>query len=152
LLQPPHVTIKWPFEVEDITIFERYCEELAKKINSFEVSIEGYGFFEPEVIFLKVIPSKELVNLHLKILYDLKTNFSIEKNQFEGQNQQFHTTLAYEDISQEMFSKAKEELENSEQPKISFKFNSIGLFKFTGEEWIIHKKFKINEEAIKNDR
>lgn len=146
LLQPPHVTIKWPFEVDDISIFEDYCKELSNDTTPFKINAEGYGFFEPKVIFLKVLPSNELIELHLKILDDLKVRFNIEKNKFEGRNQQFHTTLAYEDISEDAFYRAKEELETSEEPKISFKFNSIGLFKFTGEEWVIHKKFEVKNE------
>lgn len=148
LLQPPHVTIKWPFETDEINKFDEYCAELAKNIEPFIVNAQGYGFFEPEVIFLKILPSEELLNLHLRILKDLKGKFGIDKNKFEGETQQFHTTLAYEDIKESEFYKAKEELEKGEQPELSFKFNKIGLFKYTGEEWIIYKVFEVrNEES-----
>ena len=111
LLQPPHITIKWPFETESIAPFEAYCKKLVEEIKPFDIEVNGYGFFEPKAIFLKVVSSKDLVSLHLNILNDLKKQFKIEKNPFEGPNQQFHTTLAYEDLSEEMFHKAKEELE-----------------------------------------
>jgi|YelNatPaOPRAMG01_1025707.scaffolds.fasta_scaffold09679_5 2'-5' RNA ligase len=143
LLQPPHITVKWPFSVESIKPFEEYCESLAKEIIPFKIYIEGYGFFEkPRVIFLKVKSSDKLNKLHLKILHDLKEKFGVKKNKFEGTpHLQFHTTLAYEDIDEENFNKAKEELKNAKQPRWSFVFDSIGLFRFTGEEWVIHKKY-----------
>jgi len=143
LLQPPHVTIKWPFEINDIQPFEKYCEDLSKEIQPFEIKINGYGFFDPKVIFLKVEKNQNLINIHLKILKDLKEKFEIEKNKYEGAEPQFHTTLAYEDISEENFHKAKKELKKAEQPKLSFIFDSLGLFRFTGEEWIIHKNYNI---------
>lgn len=145
LLQPPHVTVKWPFSVDSIWQFDDYCKSLANDITPFEVRIEGYGFFEPKVIFLKVLPSDELVKLHLRILSDLRGKFGIEKNKFEGATQQFHTTLAYSDISEANFHKAKQELENVERPEWSFTFDSIGLFRFSGEEWLVHKKYNIGK-------
>jgi len=92
---------------------------------------------------MKVEPSKELVDLHLRVLDDLKNKYGVAKNKFEGPEQQFHTTLAYQDIEEEMFLKAKKDLSNEPEPKITFKFDSIGLFLFTGEEWIITRKYKV---------
>lgn len=146
LFQPPHITLKSPFETKDLVVFEKYCEELAKGLRPFEIKVENYGFFESKVIFLKIVPSEKLMSLHLSILDDLKNKQGIKENNFEGVDKQFHITLAYGDLSPEMFYKAKEELENSEQPHFSFKFDSIGLLKFTGKEWAIHKVFKIKND------
>lgn len=146
LLQPPHITIKWPFSVEKLEPFERYCESLAKEMLPFEIGINGYGFFEPKVIFLKVSQNERLVGLHLKIISELKERYEIGPNAYEGKNQIFHTTLAYEDISEENFYRAKRELEGSAQPKISFTFDSIGLFRFNGAEWTVHKRYFVGRE------
>jgi 2'-5' RNA ligase len=144
LTQPPHVTIKWPFEVTDIKPFEQYCEELSKTIKSFEIVYDGYGFFEPKVIFLKVVSIKKLINLHMKVLTELKEKFHIQKNKFEGPEQVFHTTLVMEDISEDNFYKAKKEVDSWEKPKLSFIFKSIGLFRFIGKEWIVHKEYRVD--------
>ncbi len=146
LLQPPHITIKWPFETDDLKKFEDYCAELAREIDPFIVKIKGFGFFEPKVIFLKVVPNKKLLNLHLRILKDMKERFGINSNKFEGKDQQFHTTLAYGDLKESEFYRAKEELEKIKQPELSFKFNKIGLYRYTGEEWVIHKEFEVKNE------
>lgn len=142
LIQPPHVTIKWPFDVEDIGQFDNYCRDLSTRIQPVEIVYDGYGMFNAGVFFLKVRSTSALVCLHCKILEELKQQFGIEKNAFEGLDQQFHTTLAMEDISYEDCLAA---LSESKQWGFPGPFTSyrLALFKFTGEEWVVHSEYDI---------
>lgn len=138
LKQPPHVTIKWPFEADDIKPFEEYCKDLAARTVPVQIIYDGYGMFD-EAFFLKVKSTPELVALHCQILDELKA-FGVNKRPFEGPDQQFHTTLAMEDISYEDCVAALQESKSWEVPS-PFVSGKLALFRYTGEEWVIHSEY-----------
>lgn len=140
LIQPPHVTVKWPFEVDDLAPFEEYCRELAARTHPVEIIYDGYGLFPAGVFFLKVKSTPELVGLHCIILDDLKERFGVEKNAYEGPDQQFHTTLAMDDISYEDCVAALDESRGWDFPKPFISYR-LALFRFTGDEWIVHSMY-----------
>ena len=142
LTQPPHVTVKWPFEADDLAPFDEYCRELASKMRPVEIVYDGYGLFPAGVFFLKVNSTPELVGLHCTILDELKERFGIEKNPFEGIDQQFHTTLAMDDISYEDCVAALQESKDwgFPGPYIS---NRLAICRFTGAEWVVHSIYDI---------
>lgn len=161
LKQPPHITIKWPFDVSDLTAFEKYCERVAKQTKPFKVECNGYGFFGQKVIFLKALSTKHIVNLHLRVVQELNERFKIKPHYFEGPNQQFHLTIAFDDLSKKSFFEAQKELISSEQPHFKFRLNRlallrntrnkyvnfflkhIGLYRYTGD-WVVHKEFPVS--------
>ena len=141
LKQPPHVTIKAPFKTNNIKPFEDYLGSLAKKIKPFYIDLESFDYFSSNVIFLDVKENKKLLNLHLNIINDLKEDFGIKPNAFEGKNRRFHSTVALEDVTEEKFKKAKKYLQGK-NPKFRFKIKTIGLFYYLGKSggWVVTKK------------
>lgn len=140
LKQSPHITIKTPFEVENIQPFEEYLENLSKEISSFNININGIGFFEPKVVYMNVEESKDLRNLYNRVKKDMKTNLNIKCNE----DMIFHSTLAYKDLSEENFHEVKKYLKNI-NPCFKFRFTTLGLFYNLSEDdgWIIFKRFQL---------
>ncbi len=144
LKQSPHITIKAPFETEELDPFIEYLEDLAKEIVPFEIELAGFNYFEPKTIFLDVKENPKLKELHSHILKDMKEKFGIEPNEFEGENVKFHSTIALEDVTEEKFKKAKEYLKKY-TPNFKFKAKTLGLFYYLGDDagWIIIRRIDI---------
>lgn len=144
LKQPPHITIKCPFETKELDKFTNYLQDLSKNVKSFEIELEDFNYFEPKVIFLDVKENPKLKKLHFKIIKDLKEKFCIEPHQFEGNKIKFHSTLAVIDVTKQKFLRAKKYLEKY-KPKLKFKAKSIGIFYYLGKNagWIIVKEINL---------
>ena len=144
LKQSPHITIKASFVVDDLEPFFVYIDSLAKEVSPFEIVLEGFGYFEPKVIFLDVKENPLLKNLHLRILNDLKAKFNIEPNEFEGENVKFHSTLSLEDVADDKFKEAKEYLLKKYKPRFKFRAKTLGVFYDLGEAgWVIVRRINL---------
>ncbi|HLD18458.1 MAG TPA: 2'-5' RNA ligase family protein [Candidatus Nanoarchaeia archaeon] len=144
LKQSPHITIKAPFNVKNVDPFVRYLEDLARKTKPFEIQLEGFGYFEPRVIFLNVKQNTKLKTLHFSILKDMKKSFHIKPHALEGEKIRFHCTLALQDVTKKKLRNAKEYLRQY-HPRFRFKAKSLGVFLYLGKEagWIILSKVKL---------
>ena len=137
--QSPHITIKAPFDVEEIALFSRYLEDLANEIQPFDLQLKGFGNFGEQVIFLDVEENNALSQLHWRILNDLESQFSIEKHPFEGENVKFHASIAgYSNPAD--FKKAQNYLEKY-QPDFQFQVKTLGIFYHLGNDgWVVYKR------------
>ena len=140
--QSPHVTIKTPFEVEEIEPLTQYLENLAKEIQPFPIRLKGFGYFGEQVIFLDVEEKDSLNQLHWRILNDLKEEFAIEPHQFEGDNVKFHASVAgYSDP--EDFQNAQNYLKRY-QPDFQFQATTLGIFYHLGNDgWVVYRKISL---------
>ncbi|PIZ76436.1 hypothetical protein COY05_01100 [Candidatus Peregrinibacteria bacterium CG_4_10_14_0_2_um_filter_38_24] len=131
--QPPHITIKPPFEVEEIDSYMDYLEEFCSKIDSFDVELEGFNSFSNKVIYLDVMKNDMLHKLNQIIMSDLK---------LESDEMIFHATLGYGDLSEEKFKDAFEYLKVNFKPKFKFRVSKIGIFLNLPNDagWIIVKE------------
>lgn len=141
--QSPHITIKSPFETNDIQKHIDYLEKLSKEIRPFEITFAGFGSFEKKVIFLDVLENIDLTRLHHRILRDVKTRFDLEPHKLEGKNVRFHASIAG-------FSQEEQFLEsklycNRYKPDFRFRITTLGLFCYLGEKqgWIINRRISI---------
>jgi len=148
LHQPPHITIKPPFEVSDLSPYKNYLDELCEKMEPFEVHLKGFNCFGKKVIYLDVQHNQKLYDIYETIFSDIKGKYNPG---LVRDDMIFHATLAYDDIDEETFSKAYEYLKANYQPEFKFTVNKIGLFYqlpllHTGDEsgWIVIKKKSLN--------
>lgn len=78
-LVPPHLTLKAEFEAseEDLKKITQEIRRTAQDANPLKISIKKFSSFSPvnNVIYLKVEPTKELQELHVKLhSYTLRSN------------------------------------------------------------------------------
>jgi len=138
LRQPPHITIKPPFEVSELQPHFEYLERLARETEPFEISLKGFNSFGEKVLYLDVLQNEKLFDLNKKITSDLSTNVD---------EMILHATLAYNDLNQESFKKAYSILMQKTLPDFKFVFKKIGLFYRLSNDagWIIIKKANLNQ-------
>lgn len=143
LRQEPHITIKAPFNVNSLSPYEEYFDELTKIVTPFKIQFDGISTFPPNVIYINVVKDKNIFDLHHKIINDLNLRFKITKNQFEGENRIFHTTISFTDNERGFDEQLK--FLNNEKPNFEFIFDTLGMFLYLGEKegWIVIRRNKI---------
>jgi 2'-5' RNA ligase len=95
-LLPAHVSLKQPFEFEDMDRLEAYFDALAASIQPFEIAFDrfyhwagsGYG-----ILGLNVVETDTLRGLHNRIVGELKGLFADTTAAHNGVGYHFHLTI-----------------------------------------------------------
>jgi len=83
LKQSPHITIKFPFEINKLPPYEKYFSDLAKTTKPFVVEIDGIAYFEPHVIYLRVVENQNLRDLRFRVIKDLESQFGVKPGDWD---------------------------------------------------------------------
>jgi 2'-5' RNA ligase len=138
LKQHPHITLKQPFHARELAPVERYFDELARSAKPMPIEIDGVGTFEQDqVVFLDIHAPAELETLRVQVLGELHSRFGVKPRDIEDSGYRFHVTLAYS-LPSAAFAPAWETVKDV-PAKFSFKMETVGLFYYTSEEWILYK-------------
>jgi 2'-5' RNA ligase len=92
-LVEPHFTLKAIFETNKIKEVETLLKRFASKNKKSKVKLKGIGHFGNDVIFIKVILSKEAKTTYNKFVEELKSIDWMSWDVYEGKNRNFHVTL-----------------------------------------------------------
>jgi 2'-5' RNA ligase len=134
LRSPAHITLHRPFEWK-----EEKESVLIKKLSAinfeqpFEISLQGFGFFEPRVVSVNVLQNKSLELLHETIKQQAKKELKLlnEVNDLRGFHP--HVTVAFRDLRKTLFYELKAKYTH-QTLKGSFSFAGFSLLKL-GEKW-----------------
>ena len=138
--QSPHITVKAPFDCENLPQMVNYLENFCQSIEPFEMELNGFNSFGHQVLFLDVAENQALTDLHWHLLKNLKTSFGVEAHELEGENVKFHASIsAFQD--EPTFRNAMSFL-GKYPAKMSFKVQTIGIFYYLGpgNGWIINRR------------
>ena len=135
---PPHISLKQPFRIKDLSALESYMQELADSILPFEVlltelqvipiSFEGMGY---GLLWIDVEQTRELRNLHNRLNDGLNRRFGHTPADFDGESYHFHMTIAMGSQSVETYRKFYSEIPN---PKINLQIPVRELAMFVYDE------------------
>lgn len=139
---PPHITLKYPFEIKDIKKLEKLLEDFASKRKAPAIEIKGFGNFRRFVAFLKPILSKSAIKLQKELTEALKRE-GIKPHKFDIPFKP-HATVAYGN-TKENFDKIWNHLKELEVPKFKIKLDNIASLKEQKNDkpWKVHKEFKL---------
>lgn len=130
LSQPPHVTIKRPFEVKDLATIKKVArdmEYIATAQAPFKLKLAGRKSFGQAVIYVPVADNQTLDKLHAQLLERLAPYYQ-ETDKFEGSKMVFHGTLAM-DLSSKEYKIGMSELQSSElNTSFNIPVTTLGLF------------------------
>lgn len=135
---PAHITLKYSFETDNINPVEKAIEEFSKSINKSKYQLTGINHFDEDVIFIDVIPSKEMSETYSNFINHLRKNTKITFKQFDG-NTHFHSSIAHTDIKtkfQEIWN-----FVSKENPDFEVFFDNITILKLIDGIWQIHKEY-----------
>ncbi|OGH92833.1 MAG: hypothetical protein A2563_04160 [Candidatus Magasanikbacteria bacterium RIFOXYD1_FULL_40_23] len=130
-LVEPHITVKSTGGLTEDKLWLPKIESAINGFSKFQISFEGVGNFDENVIFLKPAFSQELINLH-KTLFSAVGPYYKDpaKKYFENNEYHPHLTLGAikwgltKEDTLEMVEKARRELKNLP----AFEVNSIRIY------------------------
>lgn len=140
----PHITLKIPFRLpaEKHEKLIEWFESLPLDQRPFKVEINGFGAFKrKQIIYAKPVENNKLIELQSGLVSLLKEAYP---KTVDEDDRQFspHMTIAYRDLSKEMFAKAWKEYENKTY-QAEFEVNGIDLLEHNGSWSVVgHFIFK----------
>lgn len=135
----PHVTLKAPFtwEAERHDQVRQWFSHLSIPMDSFALELKNFGCFQNRqqpVIFINPIPNQELHQLQSMVLDQFRAGFSEVKVMDHEFNFKPHVTVAYRDLSPEMFVPAWEEFRQLSF-FAAFSVMDFHLLQHDGQQW-----------------
>jgi 2'-5' RNA ligase len=137
---PFHVSLKQPFSINNLEEFEIFFDKYSKRLKPVNVHFEELVTWESKifgydsgVMVLKAEKTEELVNLHQDLNYQLEEKFGSCKADFDGDEYQFHMTIA---IGGNTFSVYEKVLEEFRKRELDFNtnFNELALFYYDDDD------------------
>ncbi|MBU0894449.1 MAG: 2'-5' RNA ligase family protein [Nanoarchaeota archaeon] len=138
----PHITLKAPFEREDIADVENFLDNFCKDLCSSTFKIKGYGNFGKEDIFLEVVPSDILKITFGRFLKEIKNLPGMHLGEYDSISKKLHVTLLKPDEMNSKFKEIWSYLDNKEFSTYS-KFDNITIFKKQNKKTLIHNIYPL---------
>jgi len=136
LNSPPHITLHMPFEWK-----EKKEEKLVTALqsfsagkNSFAITLHNFACFAPRVIYIDVVASEELKQLHEMLHRFCKTELNLFNARYRDMPFHPHLTVAFRDLKKENFTNAWNEFKDKPLHE-EFEVNKITLLKHNGKLW-----------------
>ncbi|MGJ3250718.1 MAG: 2'-5' RNA ligase family protein [Elainellaceae cyanobacterium] len=142
---PPHITLFPPFEwqVENVVALESSIQEFASKAVPVPVTLSGFGAFRPRVIYINVIKSPELLDLHAHLLAHLENRLGIVDPKSKSRAFSPHVTVASRNMARSVFKQAWADVS---PVSVQFEFVSdrLTLLSHDGHVWQVRSGFTLN--------
>jgi len=131
---PPHISLKQPFSVSDLSALEDYMEELAGSIEPFEVTLTelqivpiSFGGTDYGLLWIDVQETEELRGLHNRLNEEMNQRFGNSPADFDGDAYHFHMTVMMGGQPSEIYRKFLRGIDN---PKVNLRFTvkELGMF------------------------
>jgi 2'-5' RNA ligase len=137
----PHFTLKGRFRTNKIKQIESLLETFVSKNKRTTIRLEGYGYFENKVVFMRVILSREAKRVFDTLLLELKDIDWMQWEKHDGKERRFHATLAMQKVGPKFKRIWKYLEEYRPKPDFTTEFDNIAILKFQKGRWNVHKKF-----------
>ncbi|MGZ3882717.1 MAG: 2'-5' RNA ligase family protein [Bacteroidia bacterium] len=141
LKSPPHITLHMPFEwktEKEAVLIEQL--KLFQFTGPIAIGLNGFGCFEPKVVFIDVVKNEQLGQLQKELVQHVKSNLGIlnQANDLRGFHP--HVTIAFRDLKKADFYRMMEEYK--EKPFVaSFSCCDFCLLKHNGKSWDVLERF-----------
>lgn len=116
---PPHISLKQPFPVADLSGLVKYIARLAKSIQPFEVHLTGLELIDTTIdklatgiLWLNVEETSTLRDLHNRLNQELTSRFGDVRAPFDGPSYHFHMSVAIGGQPIETYRRILEESSN----------------------------------------
>ena len=139
---PPHITLQPPFEWGDAEVLEleEHLKDFASIREPVPITLSGFAAFAPRVIYIDVVRSPQLLNLHAELMIHLESQLKIVDK--VGKTRPFapHMTVAFKDLTKQNFKAAWSEFEKR-QLYFEFTASDLTLLLHDGRRWNVKTEF-----------
>jgi 2'-5' RNA ligase len=147
LKSPPHITIIPPFTMnkKDEKNMAENLKNFTSQSDEFEVSISGFGRFKSRVIYLRILTNNILESLQNLLAEKCNTELDIPIKSSKPYRP--HMTLAFRDLSPQMFNKAWEKYKHKTF-NASFAVDRLFLLRHNGKNWDIANEIPFGRSML----
>lgn len=141
-----HLTLKYFNQLLNLSQLKEIEENLDAFCQSHRrasLKLQGIGYFDKNVIFIDVEPSKEMKTLYSELVISLENLKWIEWLQYDKINMHFHATLAEGEGLQKNFEEVYTSL-SKEKPNFELCLDNICILHKPHNKWILYREFKLS--------
>jgi len=108
LRSPPHITLYPPFPWPEASIagVKTVVQTFAQSRSTFPIQLNGFGTFPPRVIYINVLPTPALIQLHRDLQHELARALNLRDPRESQRPYRPHLTVAFRDLSRPHFHQA----------------------------------------------
>lgn len=136
LRSPPHITLHMPFKWKDKQYEElvEVIKTLNQDLDSFEIRLKDFDFFEPRVVFVNVVENEKLNQLQKEVVDVCRKQLKLDNANYKNRPFHPHVTIGFRDLKKRMFYEVKKEFERR-AVSFAFRVAEITLLKHDGKKW-----------------
>ena len=141
---PAHITIKYPFDVEDTDEIEKVVQEFCDTQVKTEWMLQGFNHFinkDNYVVFIDVVSSAETRIAHSNFLDKLRKISWVQWGQFDTADLHYHVTLATHGLTADNFDAVWSFLDQQEKPNFKVFFDNLALVQIEENSRSVYKTF-----------
>ncbi len=144
LNSPPHITLQPPFEglAEDVPKLEESLNQFSANRLPIPVTLSGFAAFAPRVIYVDVVKSPELLEIHKDLMSYIEANLGIVDRVSQTRPFVPHMTVAFRDLTKDNFQTAWLKFAGR---SLHFEFtaSALTLLLHDGSRWNISNQFPL---------
>lgn len=143
-----HITLQMPFRLgqKKESQFLSELDGLCQKQNPFEIALNGFGSFEPRVVFIDVVDNHTLTSLQKELEFFMK-KYQVFNGTHKNNGFHPHITIAFRDLKKASFYQLWDEVKNRPFQE-TFTAESIAVFKHNGKDWDVFKELPLGLKAV----
>lgn len=138
LKSPAHITLHMPFtfrvDREDKII--NCLKTAVQGLESFEINHDGFGCFEPRVIYVNVEKTEALEEIKASVVRQMRLDLKLQNADYKNLPFHPHMTIAFRDLKKAVFQEAWPNYEKRKY-EASWKCQSVCVLKHTGKDWAV---------------
>ncbi len=136
LKSPPHITLHMPFRWKEskLDILQETIEKINAEIESFQIELNGFAFFEPRVVYVDVVENDTLMELQKTVVDACRKSLKLENGNYKNRPFKPHMTIGFRDLRKPDFYQAKEYFKRREF-NAKFQVDQVRLLKYDGAKW-----------------
>ena len=145
LNSPPHITLQPPFHslAEDVPKLEECLNQFAVNRRPIPITLSGFAAFAPRVIYVDVVKSPELLEIHSYLMSYRSANLGIVDRVSQSRPFVPHMTVGFRDLTKDNFQTAWLEFAGR---SLHFEFtaSALTLLIHDGSRWNISNQFPLS--------
>lgn len=136
---PPHITLQAPFEWSDEQdALTGGLRQFATEQVGGEIALRNFGTFPPNVIYVDVVQTPQLIDLQRDLSAFMETTYGITDHRYP--NFCPHMTVAFRDLTEAAFHQAWPEF-SQKSFRADFITQELTLLRHDGQRWQIHQTY-----------
>lgn len=136
LRTPPHITLIPPVQVNpaEAYLLEEICESVIKRYHPFSIRLFGYGAFNRNVVFIRILPNEELTALQVRLANEINEIIPEAMSRYIKKRFNPHLTIAHKDVKGEVFDTIWDEV-STKRLDIKFPVRAVTILEHTLTGW-----------------